>query len=140
MADLSIPTAIYPYNFEIITGESLMFTVSIRIAGLLVCLFVSSVAFAHAPVVSTNIANGATLDTAPESFTIAFGGQVGLASLTVKDASGTTLNTGSKLPRSMQSDFNVPLPTLGTGQYKIEWRTMSTDGHVMTDHIEFTVK
>lgn len=95
---------------------------------------------AHSPLKNSSIQDGAVLEKAPATLSITFAGKVGLAALIIKDSTGEILNKGQKFPRSMQTSFHITLPTLKSGAYKAEWRTMSSDGHIMTGQIGFSIK
>lgn len=101
---------------------------------------VSNPLMAHSPIKTSSIQDGAVFETAPSTLNITFAGKVGLAALILKNNAGEILNKDQKLPRSMQASFDIALPTLTSGTYKAEWRTMSSDGHIMTGQIGFSVK
>ena len=95
---------------------------------------------AHASLQTSNIVEGAVLIEVPDKLDLAFSGNVGLAALSIQDSSGKKVGAQSPLPRTLQKQFSIPLPDLNSGAYKIEWKTMSSDGHIMSGHINFTVK
>jgi copper transport protein len=99
-------------------------------------------ASAHNSFVSSDPADGDTLDAAPFEISIVFENAVPLdtASATVIDDSGTrteinTLRHGA----SGDTEIIVDLPPLGPGEVTVRWRLVSSDGHVISERIEFTV-
>lgn len=96
-------------------------------------------ALAHTSVRETSIAENATLATSPETFTIVFSGETGLASVTLTNAAGQPIALAYTPSRTMAASFTIPLPALAPGAYTIAWRTMARDGHAMPGAIHFTV-
>ncbi len=103
-------------------------------------MLISVSALAHASLQKSNIAEGDLLSEVPDKLDLVFSGNVGLAALSILDSSGNPVGEQSSLPRSLQKRFSIPVPDLSSGAYKIEWKTMSSDGHIMSGHINFMVK
>lgn len=103
-------------------------------------LIFSFSALAHASLQKINIVEGAVLAEVPDRLDLTFSGDVGLAALSILDSSGNLVSEKGTLPRSLQKQFSIPMPTLSSGMYKIKWKTMSSDGHIMSGQINFTVK
>lgn len=109
------------------------------LAALVALAIGSSGAFAHAPVKSTSITDGAALDRAPASFTLEFANEAVLVEISVSGGDGLPVALDYVPPEDMEHSFIVPLPALGPGSYAITWRTMASDGHVMEAAIRFSV-
>lgn len=122
---------------------SLVRGVAAAALGLLVAVALpGGVASAHNSFVSSDPADGDTLDAAPSEISIVFENAVPLdtASATVIDDSGArteidTLRHGA----SGDTEIIVDLPPLGPGDVTVRWRLVSSDGHVISERIEFTV-
>jgi copper resistance protein C len=96
-------------------------------------------AFAHTTVREMSIADNARLAHAPESFTIVFSGQVGLASVTLANGAGQAVPLAFSPPREMAANYTIPLPTLQPGAYTLSWRTIAHDGHAMPGAVHFVI-
>lgn len=96
-------------------------------------------ALAHTAVRETNIADNATLASAPANFTIVFSGATGLANVTLTGAAGRSIALNYTPPRQMAASFAIPLPALAPGAYTLSWRTIAHDGHAMPGAVHFTI-
>ncbi len=96
-------------------------------------------ATAHTAVTQTNIANDAHLTAVPETFDLTLEHDASLASVKLTDGSGKAVTLGYKPTADRKTDFKIPLPALGNGSYKIEWKTIAADGHVMEGAVSFMV-
>lgn len=114
-----------------------MFKALLVSAGTVFCLTLP--ALAHTTISESNIESGATISEVPESLSFAFGGKVGLAAVDLKTEDGAVIALDYVAPKSMEKEFVVPLPELEPAAYTFSWRAVSTDGHVMTGDIPFTV-
>ncbi|MEM9603037.1 MAG: copper resistance CopC family protein [Pseudomonadota bacterium] len=100
----------------------------------------SVAAHAHSPLQSTVPPEGATLDTAPKVITLSFTRDFRVTRVTATRVSEqpVVLNTGHITAFTRSVD--VPLESTGVGDYRIEWRGLSGDGHVQTGAFTFTVR
>lgn len=105
-------------------------------SGLLMSLPVS--ALAHAALSSSNIESGTSIAAAPETLELTFGKSVGLAILELVQE-GSNAVTDLAPYRDMAKAHSAVLPNLKQGSYKIRWRAVASDGHVMKGEISFTV-
>lgn len=96
-------------------------------------------AAAHTMVKSVSIAEGAKLKAAPPSVTVTMGHPVGVGGASLATAAGKDVPLQFKPTRAMTATFTVPLPKLAPDSYRLSWRTVSDDGHVMTGGVSFTV-
>ncbi|WP_417562837.1 copper resistance CopC family protein [Microbacterium sp.] len=105
-------------------------------------LGVAGPAFAHDQLLSTDPANGSTVDALPAQVTLTFSDTVQNAGaeanqVKVMDASCKVLNDGA-----LQIADNVvtqPIAGDATGQVTVLWRVVSRDGHPVSDEFSFTV-
>lgn len=102
-------------------------------------LGLASTALAHTMLRSTSIADGARLETAPPSVTIRFQHAAGLGSVQLATATGERVPLSYTPPRAMSDTFAIPLPRLEPDRYRLSWRVIADDGHVMAGAISFTV-
>lgn len=114
-------------------------TASALIASLLLASWVATPALAHTAVTQTNIANEAHLTSPPETFDLTLQHEASLASIKLTDAAGISVKLDYRPTTDRRAEFKVPLPTLGNGSYKIEWKTIAADGHVMDGSVSFMV-
>lgn len=95
-------------------------------------------ALAHAHLVRSSPVENAILDQSPPSVTLVFAEPVTLTAMKIESTNG--VQTAVKpLPANPTAEATLALPTLALGRYKISWRAVSDDGHVMSGVIHFTV-
>jgi copper transport protein len=101
-------------------------------------LLLPGVAGAHAHLLKSTPAEGATLNQAPKSVQLQLSeaAQLTAASLQREGAAKT------ELPHPIVAaakQIEVPLPGLAAGHYVLAWRALSADGHVMSGTLHFSV-
>jgi methionine-rich copper-binding protein CopC len=117
-------------------------------AALLILFFAAAVvllsarpAAAHDSLISSDPANGATVDTLPTQLTLSFSAALlsddGGTVVEVTDAEGTPLADGS--PTVDQNVVTQPLAGPATGTVTVLWRVVSSDGHPVSGEYTFTV-
>lgn len=97
-------------------------------------------ALAHTTVKSTTLEDGGVYQTLPDVFDLVFAQKVGLASLSLKDEDGESIDIDFTPLKSMETEFSIPMPVLKTGLYRMTWRAVTKDGHVLKGNISFTVE
>jgi copper resistance protein C len=100
-------------------------------------------AFAHAKLVKSDPPNRATLNVAPEHIQLWFNEEIegNFASISLLDADGNTVTDAS--PETVPDDLKsvvLPLSEIPPGRYTVNFRIMSTDGHVVESDYNFTLK
>jgi methionine-rich copper-binding protein CopC len=85
----------------------------------------SDMAQAHTMERAISIANNAVLQAAPETFTVSYVHPARFGSVQLRTATGET--------------FTIPLPKLVPDTYRLTWRVIADDGHVMTGNVTFTI-
>jgi copper transport protein len=102
-------------------------------------------ASAHAELVSSDPANGATLETAPTEIRITFSEQPdpAVSGIFIYDSSGARLGDDIVGPPAAQGDRTLVFPITGElpkGVYTVSWTTTSVeDGHTTTNSFTFGV-
>jgi methionine-rich copper-binding protein CopC len=105
--------------------------------GAAVALLASSMAMAHSPLESTEPSDGAVLAGAPEVIRLEFAGPIRLVGVAL---SGNGAETALDVPSAGAARFEVATPDLAPGRYRVEWRGMAGDGHVMSGAFSFEVE
>jgi copper resistance protein C len=119
--------------------------ISLIIAVLAAVLALPGLVSAHAKLVSSNPADGATLAAAPATITLTFDSELESAgaALVVTDASGAVVDTGDggvDLGDTERKTMKVSLKSgLGAGDYTATWTLTGDDGHEVTGAISFSV-
>ena len=122
---------------------------------LLIFLLIPSIAFAHSPLSSISPAADAVLDTAPTVIEMTFKSPAKLIKLELfkvnaeaKDSlfsslfgndNGDEVNLDSDALLQESATHTIILPLLEAGAYKIYWRAVSEDGHVMKGESAFQI-
>jgi copper resistance protein C len=123
-------------------GRALRYAVGV---GLLVALAAGSAisapsaATAHAVLLRTSPARGATLPTGPAEVTLTFDEPpLQLGAAVRVSGPGGLVSSGS--PRIEKSIVHQALaPNLPAGAYRVDWKVTSDDGHPVSDTFSFTV-
>ena len=98
-----------------------------------------SAAFAHTMVQSVSIADGARLQASPPQVTITFQHAARFGSVRLQTAAGERIPIAFTSPTAATNTFTIPLPALAPDSYRLTWRVIAEDGHVMTGSVSFTV-
>ncbi len=97
-----------------------------------------AIGHAHTHLLRSVPAENASLDKTPPVATLVFAEPVTLTSIRIESSSGG--KTVVKLPSAPASaEGSVPLPALTAGHYKMSWRAVSEDGHIMAGEIHFSI-
>lgn len=114
-----------------------------RVLCALALLAVSPLALAHAHLSSSSPADGAVLEQAPTTLIASFteGVETALSSLTLTDDNGHSTSL-DKLSASAEGNntYQVALPRLAAGHYRIDLHVTSVDTHRVEEQLQFTVK
>ena len=105
-----------------------------------ICLFFSATAlsFGHSVVTESHPENGAHLTAAPERLEVSFSKPTRIikASITHNENDKTKLALSTKEPTKLISFTPAPKDA---GDYVVEWRALSKDGHVLKGSLEFSI-
>ena len=110
----------------------------ILLAGLI--LLSATAALAHSKLNTTTPANGAVLAQAPASIVLNFAKRLRLTRVRMVHDDGPALDLDLGGQKSFRNRFTVPLAGKGGGLYRIEWRGLAADGHVMRGGFAFRVR
>ncbi len=100
----------------------------------------SSGALAHSRVDTTVPENGALIAQAPTEVSLNFADDIRLTQVEVTHADHPSVQLDLGDQKSFDRSFTLPLESMGAGAYRIEWRGLGIDGHVMQGEFMFTVK
>ena len=123
---------------------------------LITIFFISSTtALAHSPLVYSSPKNGAILKNTPSKVILGFKSDVRLTKIELLkiDSSktetilqtlfgnnkGTEIILEPELPREAAKEHMIKLPEIHFGDYHVDWRALSGDGHVMKGNLQFTI-
>ena len=111
---------------------------SILIAGLALAALTALSVQAHTVLSSSVPADNAVETVAPERITLSFSTEVRLTGLSMEDAAGASVDLGS-IPTATQREFVIPAPKLPPGTYRVSWRAVGADSHVVSGEYRFEV-
>ena len=107
-----------------------------RILSTLGLMILATPAWAHAHLESSLPADKARVS-APSAIELRFSEAVRVTSLTLQQ--GTTAARKLAAPASTSNHVSVPVTGLTAGDYKVNWRASSADGHLVSGTFAFTV-
>src|SRR5688572_5290259 len=109
-----------------------------RLFALVLCSMLAAVAQAHTPLKSSAPAADAAVG-APKSIELAFGGDVRLTSVALTDSGGAAKHLDA-VPTAVASTFSLGIhEPLTPGAYKVVWRAVGGDTHIISGEFGFTV-
>lgn len=83
--------------------------------------------------------DGSVLTVAPEEIQFSFPEAVRLTAVRVYDAGDEEVVLPGKRDMKAAKERRIGLPALPQGQYRVEWRALSGDGHPISGSFSFTV-
>jgi methionine-rich copper-binding protein CopC len=115
-------------------------TVAVILLAGLALLLGAAPALAHTRLQSSDPADGASLDTAPEHVALTFNEEMspGFSTITVIGPDGAHYETG-EVGAEGGTVSTAVLPLGPAGQYKIGYRVVSADGHPVAGEVSFTL-
>ena len=109
-----------------------------RLIALALGLALAAAAQAHTPLKASVPAADASVP-APKSVELTFGGDVRLTSVTLTDSTGAAKHTDA-VPTDVASTFSLSIhEPLAPGAYKVVWRAVGGDTHIISGEFGFTV-
>lgn len=97
-------------------------------------------ASAHSPLDSTRPADGAMLAAVPTEIHFTFKRNIRLTKVTWKHSDGTSGALNTSQVGGFATDLVLPFAETATGEYLIEWRGLSDDGHPQKGTFTFSIK
>lgn len=97
------------------------------------------VAQAHTHLKSSMPADKAVLTAAPKQVMLHFSEPTRLTAVTLQKDGEKNETTLSGLPKEATADVTLPVEIAAPGAYKVTWRAVGADNHVMSGSIQFTV-
>lgn len=106
-----------------------------------VTLILAGQAFAHSPLKSTSPENNAKLDDVPEMLHLTFSKPARIVKVVMTHTNGDASHeTKLKLPnKEIANEIHLTPEFMGTGEYVVDWRALSEDGHTIKGEFSFTV-
>lgn len=104
---------------------------------------VTSSAFAHAKLQSSDPQAGSTLGSAPKQVRLKFNEALEPAFSKIKLTGPQNSEipvTATAVDKADPTVMTAPLPALSAGEYHIQWSTMTHDGHKVKGEVTFKVK
>ena len=102
-------------------------------------LALAAAANAHTPLKASVPAADASV-AAPKTLELTFGGDVRLTSVALTDSAGTAKHLDA-VPTAVASTFSIGVhESLTPGAYKVVWRAVGGDTHIITGEFGFTVR
>lgn len=103
-------------------------------------LFLSlGVAQAHTHLKASMPADQAVLAAAPKQVMLHFSEPTRLTAVTIQKDGDKQATALSGLPKEAAAEVTLPVEIAGPGAYKLNWRAVGPDNHVMSGSIQFTV-
>lgn len=109
-----------------------------RSIGFALGLALACAAHAHTKLTESTPAADATV-APPQAIELEFGGDVRLTAVTLTDAAGTAKHIDA-VPTAVASKFSLAIhEPLAPGTYKVVWRAVGGDTHIVSGEFSFTV-
>ncbi len=109
-----------------------------RLIALVLGLTLAVAAQAHTPLKTSVPAADASVG-APKAVELTFGGEVRLTSVALTDAGGAAKHLDA-VPTEIASTFSLAVhEPLAPGAYKVVWRAVGGDTHIISGEFAFTV-
>ncbi|MFT6926646.1 MAG: methionine-rich copper-binding protein CopC [Psychromonas sp.] len=110
-----------------------------KIAAILTLALISNLANAHSGLKHSMPKNGAMINMPPEDLMLEFTMPVKLVKVQLTDQSGEAIKVINKPSKNFEISFNLALPMLDAGSYKVKWIAMGKDAHKMKGDFTFMV-
>jgi copper resistance protein C len=115
----------------------------VALATLALASVTSSPAFAHAKLQSSEPQSGSTLQSAPKQVRLTFNEALEPAFSKIRVTSSHNAEipvSATNVDKSDPTVMTASLPALPAGEYRIQWTTMTHDGHKAKGEVTFKVK
>ncbi len=125
---------------DVVFGRRRLWVVALVVAVLFAVLGTPQAAWAHNALVSTSPGDGKTLAKPPSSIVLTFN-EPAIATGTKVLVTGPEGSVAAGDPKLVDTTVEQALlPELSAGEYTVEWRVTSADGHPINGEFSFVVK
>ena len=103
-------------------------------------LVINSSVLAHSKLIEISPQDNITYDKVPSQIEMKFNSEVKLIKINlmrINDKEKINLDTSSL---EKTTKYIIPMPQLDIGKYRLQWRALSLDGHIIKGKSDFTVK
>ncbi len=100
----------------------------------------ATTAMAHSPLSASVPANEEIVAELPEQLLLAFKAKMRLTRLTMTHADHDSVDMDLSGAKGFVTQYAVPLQSMGSGIYVIDWRGLGDDGHAANGTFSFTVQ
>jgi methionine-rich copper-binding protein CopC len=96
---------------------------------------------AHSLLLESAPAAGARLDASPTEISLRFNNRIEkkLSTIRLVDEAGVARPVGVRVADGPADRLTGTAPPLGPGVWRVEWRVLSTDGHIVSGRFSFRV-
>lgn len=94
---------------------------------------------AHSGVTTTEPRDGAHLETSPDTIGVHFDGAMRITQFVLSGPDGAVALSERPDPQPARGFQTAPAEPLPPGEYRVEWRALAADGHVMSGSFRFHV-
>jgi copper resistance protein C len=112
---------------------------SLAAAAMAVLLAFAGLVGAHSSATSSTPEDGVHLDASPETVGIEFDGQMRITRFLLIGPDGPVNLQDRPGPQPARGFHTSPSQPLAPGAYRVEWRGLAADGHVMSGSFRFRV-
>ena len=115
----------------------------IKLCTFSILLLLSSAAFSHAKSVSSDPAARSVVSRSPEFITVLFNQQLepAYSTILVTNSNGESVTDENAIVDSANNKrLTLALPVLAPGKYKVSYKVLSLDGHVVKSIYTFRIK
>lgn len=104
--------------------------------------FLTSHAMAHSPVKSTSPENNAVLNEVPEMLHLTFSKPARIVKVVMTHTNGDASHEMKlELPsKELADEVHLTPEFMGVGEYVVDWRALSEDGHTIKGNFSFMVE
>jgi copper transport protein len=103
-----------------------------------VLLGASALTHAHTHLKESQPAEGSVVNTPPANIVLKFSEAARVTALTLQKDGGAEQKL-APLPTAAATEVSVPTAKLAPGKYVVNWRVVSSDNHIMSGKLNFTV-
>lgn len=115
--------------------------IALAMAASLILAIGSSDGFAHGKMVKSEPADGEVVKVGLTSIKLNFKDEMQLTVVKIIDGnSGLEVKALDALDDGPTKSYSVQVPALEAGIYKVNWIGVASDGHIMNEKFEFTVR